>query len=287
MGAALGGGDQVDVAFLHAVAAFGQPQQRPVDGFLVTGQAAAERRVGQALEVADRIFQVGAQAVFVVPLDLLAGTFVFKAHQQARAQHGLGLEHMLEAADGKFRRIEVFRVRREVHAGAGIALANSADHFEVGGFVAIGEGHLVFVAVALDLDPDLRGQGVDHRNTHAVQAAGELVVLVGELAAGVQLGQDQLDARHTLFRVNVHRHAAAVVGHFKGVVGMENDLYRLGVPGQGFVDTVVDDFLGKVVRPTGVGVHAGAFAHRVEAREDFDGVGVIRASAGSGHGVSS
>ena len=45
--------------------------------------------------------------------------------------------------------------------------------------------------------------------------------------------------------------------------------------------------LGKVVRPTGVGVHARAFTHRVEAREDFDGVGVIRASAGSGHGVSS
>ncbi len=120
-----------------------------------------------------------------------------------------------------------------------------------------------------------------------MQATGELVVLVGELAAGVQLGEDQLDARHTLFRVNVHRHAATIVRHFQGMVGMEDDLYRLGVPGQGFVDAVVDDFLGKVVRPTGVGVHAGAFAHRVEAREDFDGVGVIRASAGSGHGVSS
>ena len=103
----------------------------------------------------------------------------------------------------------------------------------------------------------------------------------------MQLGKDQLDARHTLFGVNVHRHATTVVGHFQGMVGVKDDLHRLGVPGQGFVDAVVDDFLGKVVRPTGVGVHAGAFAHRVEAREDFDGVGVIRASAGSGHGVSS
>jgi len=71
------------------------------------------------------------------------------------------------------------------------------------------------------------------------------------------------------------------------MVSVKNDMHRLGVAGQGFVDAVVDDFLGKVVRPAGVGVHAGAFAHRVEAREDFDGVGVIRASAGSGHGVSS
>ncbi len=44
VGAALGGGDQVDVAFLHALAAFGQPQQRPVDRLLVAGQGAAERR---------------------------------------------------------------------------------------------------------------------------------------------------------------------------------------------------------------------------------------------------
>ncbi len=120
-----------------------------------------------------------------------------------------------------------------------------------------------------------------------MQAAGELVVLVGELAARMQLGEDQLDAGHTLFRVNVDRHATAVVADFQRMVGVQDDLHRFGVAGQGFVDAVVDDFLGEVVRPTGVGVHAGAFAHRVEAREDFDGVGVIRTSAGSGHKVSS
>ena len=120
-----------------------------------------------------------------------------------------------------------------------------------------------------------------------MQAAGELVVLVGELAASVELGEDQLDARHTLFRVDIHRHAAPVIADFQRVIGVQNDVHRLGVACQGFVDTVVDDFLGQVVGPTGVGVHAGAFAHRVEAREDFDGVGVIRASAGSGHRVSS
>ncbi len=100
---ALGGRDQVDVAFLHRVATFRQPQQRPVDRFLITGESAAERLVRQTFEFADRIDQVGAQAVFVMPLDFLAGAFVFEADQQARAQHSLGLEHMLEAADGEFR----------------------------------------------------------------------------------------------------------------------------------------------------------------------------------------
>ncbi|MNQ53568.1 hypothetical protein D3C85_676110 [compost metagenome] len=120
-----------------------------------------------------------------------------------------------------------------------------------------------------------------------MQTAGELVVLVGKLAARVEFGEDQLDTRHALFRVNVDRHATAVVTDFQRMVGVQDDLHRFGMTRQSFVDTVVDHFLGKVVRPTGVGVHAGAFAHRVEAREDFDGVGVIRASAGSGHGVSS
>jgi len=120
-----------------------------------------------------------------------------------------------------------------------------------------------------------------------VQAAGELVVLVGELAAGVQLGKDQLDTGNALFGVDVHRHAAAIVADFQRVIGVQNDLHRPGVASQGFVDAVVDDFLGQVVGPAGVGVHARPLADRVKAREDFDGVCVIGASAGIGHGFSS
>ncbi|GBH13322.1 hypothetical protein KPSA1_06809 [Pseudomonas syringae pv. actinidiae] len=41
-----------------------------------------------------------------------------------------------------------------------------------------------------------------------------------------------------------------------------------------------------MIGPRGVGVHARTFANRIEAREDFDGVCVIRASAGIGHGFS-
>ncbi|MNT04163.1 hypothetical protein D3C72_1387310 [compost metagenome] len=101
--AALRRRDQVDVAFLHRVAAFRQPQQRPVNRFLVTGKSAAERFVRQAFELGDRVDQVGTQAVFVMPFDFLAGGLVFKTDQQPRAQNGLGLEHVLEAADGKLR----------------------------------------------------------------------------------------------------------------------------------------------------------------------------------------
>jgi len=276
VGTTLGGGNQVDVAFLHRVAAFGQPQQRPVHGLGVAGQRADEGLVGQAQELADRIDQVRAQTILVMPLDLLAGVPVLEADVKPRAQHRLGLEHVLEAADGELRRIEILRIGPEMHAGTGVALAHAADDLQLAGLEAIGEAHAVFVAVALDGHHHLGRQGVDHGNADPVQTTGELVVLVGELAAGVQLGEDQFDARHALFGVDVHGHAAAVVDHFQRVVLMQDDLHRARVAGEGFVDAVVDDFLGQVVGSRGVGVHARALAHRVEAGEDFDGFCGIR-----------
>ena len=81
MGPALRRWNQVDVAFLNAVAAFWQPQQRPVDRFFIACQGAAEGLVWQPLEFTDRIDQIGAQAIFVMPLDLFAGVFVFKCDQ--------------------------------------------------------------------------------------------------------------------------------------------------------------------------------------------------------------
>src|SRR3546814_1508098 len=53
-------------------------------------------------------------------------------------------------------------------------------------------------------------RSVDHADADAVQAAAECVVLVAELAARVQAGEDQFHARDLLLRVDVDRHAAAV-----------------------------------------------------------------------------
>ncbi|MNN63151.1 hypothetical protein D3C81_1785090 [compost metagenome] len=100
----------------------------------------------------------------------------------------------------------------------------------------------------------------------------------------MQLGEDQLDAADALLRVDVHRHAAAVVDHLQRVVGVEDHLHRLGVTGQRLVDAVVDDLLGQVIGAAGVGVHARALAHRIETGEDFDGFCGI---GGIGHGWTS
>jgi hypothetical protein len=57
-----------------------------------------------------------------------------------------------------------------------------------------------------------------------VQAAGHRVGLAVELAAGVQRGQDDLERRALLDRVQVDRDAAAVVGHPDPAVGQQGDL---------------------------------------------------------------
>lgn len=72
---------------------------------------------------------------------------------------------------------------------------------------------------------DPAGQGVDHRNTYAVQTTGELVVFIGELATSVQTAEDQFNTRHAFLRVDIHRHTTAVVYDFQRLVFVQNHMH--------------------------------------------------------------
>jgi hypothetical protein len=109
-----------------------------------------------------------------------------------------------------------------------------------------------------------------------VQASGEAVVLVGELGSGVQPRQDHLDARNALFLVDVHGHPAPVVGYRERVVLVEDHVQLVGKACDCFVDRVIDDLLGEMVGPLRLGVHTGAFPHRLQPSQNFDRGGVIR-----------
>ena len=54
---------------------------------------------------------------------------------------------------------------------------------------------MVLLTVPLDPDFKIRGQCIDYRNTDAVQATGELVVLIGEFTTGVQTGVELILTR--------------------------------------------------------------------------------------------
>ena len=65
------------------------------------------------------------------------------------------------------------------------------------------------------------GQRVDHRHADAVQAARNLVGILVELPAGVELGHDHLGGGDAFFGVDVGRDAAAVVFDRDRAIGVQ------------------------------------------------------------------
>ena len=157
-----------------------------------------------------------------------------------------------------------------------------------------GLGDAAHVALEMDLavlvDRHLAplGQGVHDRGAHAVQAAGDLVGGLVELAPRVELGHDDLEGAHLLGGVDVHGDAAAVVldGDHVALAEVHGDGRALS--DQGLVDGVVDDLEDELVQAVQAGradVHARPFADVLETLENLDivcAVGVVHGNAGAG-----
>ena len=75
--------------------------------------------------------------------------------------------------------------------------------------------------------------------------------------------------------MDIHRHATSVIPHTEGTVAVQGDVDVFGIASQGFIHAVVNDFLRKVVRAGGVGVHARAAADRVEPFENVNVGGAV------------
>ena len=126
-------------------------------------------------------------------------------------------------------------------------------------------------------DQPLR-ERVHDRDADAVQAAGHLVAVAAELAAGVELRQHDGHRRHPLLGDDLDRDAAPAVSHRDRVVGVDRHLDRLVVAREGLVDRVVDDLGDEVMeapRARRADVHAGAQPDRLEAFEHGDVLGRV------------
>src|SRR5690606_21018817 len=112
----------------------------------------------------------------------------------------------------------------------------------------------------------------------AVQTTGCRIRSAAELAAGVELREDDLDTAEARLRLDVDRDAARVVAHLDRLVGVQGDLDVRAVSGEGLIDGVVDDLPHAVhqsARICGADVHAGALAHRFETLENGEMSGVV------------
>src|SRR5882672_1967982 len=146
---------------------------------------------------------------------------------------------------------------------------------------AAAELHEMAFAFAANGQPEPVGERVDHRDAHAVQAAGDLVGVVVELASGVKLGHDDLCRRAFLLVLLVHTrgNAAAVVDYADRVVGVDGDGDLVAKARQGFVDGVVHNLEHHVMQSGPVrcvaDVHPRPLADRIQAFQDLDAVGIV------------
>src|SRR5690348_3460214 len=112
-----------------------------------------------------------------------------------------------------------------------------------------------------------------------MEAAGNLVGIGVELAAGVQHGHYNLGGGAPLFRMHVHRNAAAVVAHTNRAIVVDGDDHLVAIAGQGLVNGVVHHLENHVMQSgTVIGVtdvHTGPLADGFQAFKDFDAAGIV------------
>ena len=224
---------------------------------------------------------VAGDAVGVAELLAAAGRLLGEADVDAGVQEGelveaLGEDVPLEGAGRAVGFLEdcVVEVEGDRRAGA----FRGADDMERLGDLAAREADAVALAVAADLDLHPLGEGVDALDADAVEAAGDLVAAGAELAAGVELGQHDLDGGAVFGRVHVDRDAARLVRDRARAVRVEGDVDVLAVAGHELVDAVVDHLVDAVVvalLKRVANVHRRAHAHGLQTLEVLDLLGIV------------
>ncbi len=131
--------------------------------------------------------------------------------------------------------------------------------------------------------PDAKLQGLGKRvhDGHAdtVQPARDLVGVLVEFPAGMELGHDDLGGRHALLLVDLGRNAAAVINDRYGPVRIEGDGNGVAIAGQGLVDRVVEHLVDHVMEARAVlgiaDIHARPLAHGVQSAQHLDRFGAV------------
>ena len=167
-------------------------------------------------------------------------------------------------------------VRMEGDRGASVGLGRGTDDLDGGDGLSLRILLDEDLPLAVDFRDEQVGQRVHAGDAHAVQAAGDLVAVLVELAARVEDRQDDLERAAVLLLVHAGRDAAAVVLHPHGIVLEDGHLDVRAEAGHRLVDTVVDDFVDKMVETSFTDVsdiHGGALADRLETFQDLDTVG--------------
>ncbi len=224
-----------------------------------------------AVKIADE----GRDAAIITQLDLLGlhAATVGEDNGDAAVEKRQLAQTVFERGEVKLGLGEGLGRGQEGHLGASAPLGR----LELGQGcigIPIGEAHGILAALAENPELQPLRQGIDDGDADAVEAARNLVGVLVEFAAGMQLGHDDFSGRNALGWMDVGRNAAAVVTDGDGAIGVEDDDDAVAIASQSLVDGIVDDLIDHVVKAgTIIGVadiHAGPLANGVEALQHLD-----------------
>ena len=223
--AAFDGGDAVGVA-VDAFVVAGVPLDRDVERltvgvvFVLEVGDLGEQRFLRRVEVLDEVDD--AALVLERLVELALGPLVAEDDLEALVEEGHRLQALEHGAGDELGALgeEDRGVRPERDRRAGLARQRTtgrgvADDCELAlRLAALRVLLLVALAILVDLDEQPLAERVDDADADAVEAAGDLVAVAAELAAGVQHGEHDLGRALALVRsgrVRIDRNAATVV----------------------------------------------------------------------------
>ena len=111
-----------------------------------------------------------------------------------------------------------------------------------------------------------------------MEAAGDLVGVVIELAASVQLGHHDLK-RATTVLMHTHRDATTVVRDRDRVIDVNLNRHCVAMTCERLIHRVIDDLEDHVMQTRAVigvaDVHSRALSHRLKPLQHLDAIGVV------------
>ncbi len=97
-----------------------------------------------------------------------------------------------------------------------------------------------------------------------MKSSWDLIGLRVEFPAGMKSGHHDFSGWPFLSFVNPDRDSSAIIGNGDTRIHVDNDIDLVAVPGQRFIDAVVDDFIDQMVKPLRPGapdIHGGTPAN--------------------------
>ena len=137
---------------------------------------------------------------------------------------------------------------------------------------------MIVLAITVDVRLQPFAQGVNHADADAVQAAGHLVAVAVELAAGMQSREHHLECTDLDVLVHFDGDAPPVVFDRAGAIDLNADQNLRALAGERLIDRVVEHLIDEVVQtadPAVADIHIRAFADGLDTAQDFDAAGIV------------